>query len=157
MPMQPSWRRTIQRYGAAIEFKWRAVPLDEPRNDKGSTSIGCGKKRSAGNIAIAEQIGCESGGDHTDDDRPSHDRAERDQEAGGDARCGPKHRDAVRLVEQRKAQASCEEIDDRDRDCEGPRRPCGKRVRWRCIACRHLQVHCAHLPNRRNLTRIVLA
>ena len=90
--------------------------LDEPCDNEGASGIGHSKNRSAGKIAIAEQVGCESGGDHADDDRPAHGRAERDQQAGGNARCRPEHRDAVSLVEQGEAKTRCEEISDRDRD-----------------------------------------
>ena len=98
-----------------VEFEWRAMePLDEPRNNEWSTSIGGDKKRGAGKITIAEQIGCESGCDHADDDRPSYGRAERDQEPGGRARRGPEHRHPIRLVEQSEAEARCEKKNDRD-------------------------------------------
>ena len=61
-------------------IKWRAAKsLDKPRNNEWSTGIGDDKKRGAGKITIAEQIACESGNDHPDNDRPPHRRAERDQ------------------------------------------------------------------------------
>ena len=100
-----------------IEFKWRAAEsLEQPCDYEGSNRIGRGKNRRAGKVTIAEQIACESGSDHTDDNRPPHGRAERDHESGGHARCGPEHRDPIRLVEQSEAKARCEEKTDRDRD-----------------------------------------
>ena len=58
-----------------IEFKWCAIKsLNEPcRNDR-ATGIGHGKNRRAGKIAIAEQIGGESGSNHADDDGPPYGR-----------------------------------------------------------------------------------
>ena len=98
-----------------IELKWCAIEsLDKPCGDDGFARIRHGKKRRAGKIAIAEQIGCESGSDHADDDRPPHGRTERHQDTGGDARSRPEHRDPVRLVEQGEAKAGCEEKNDRD-------------------------------------------
>ena len=100
-----------------IEFKWCAIEsLDEPCSNDRATGIGHGKSRSAGKIAIAEQIGRESGSDHADDDRPPYGRTECYQESGSYARCRPEHRDAVGLVEQSEAKARCEEKNDRNRD-----------------------------------------
>ena len=100
-----------------IEFKWCALEsLDQPCSNEGAARIGHGKKCRAGKIAIAEQIGCESGGDHADDDRQPYGRTERHQESRGYARSRPEHRDAVRLVEQRQAKTRGEEENDRDGD-----------------------------------------
>ena len=100
-----------------IEFEWRAAKsLDQPRDNEGAARIGHRKKCRAGKIAIAHQIGCESGDDHAGDDRQPYGRAERHQESRGDARSRPEHRDAIRLVEQRQAKTRGEEENDRDGD-----------------------------------------
>ena len=98
-----------------IEFKWCAIEsLDKPCEDQGFTRIRHGKKRRAGKITIAEQIGRESGSYHANYDRPPYGRTERYQESGSYARCRPEHRDAVGLVEQSEAKARCEEKTDCD-------------------------------------------
>ena len=75
-PNNPTTRRSsLSSNGAPLES------LDQPRNNKGATRIGHGKKCRAGKIAIAHQIGCESGGDHAGDDRQPYGRTERHQES----------------------------------------------------------------------------
>ena len=98
-----------------IEFKWCAIEsLDKPCEDQGFTRIRHGKKRRAGKVTIAEQIGRESGSHHADDDRPPHGRTARHQDTGGDARSRPEHRDAVCIVDQSEAKTRCEKEKDRD-------------------------------------------
>jgi hypothetical protein len=74
------------------------------------------KKTAAGKITIAEQIGGEGGGSHSDDDRPPHGRAECHQETGSDARGQPEHCDTVHLVDQRQAETCGKKEQDRDGD-----------------------------------------
>jgi len=100
-----------------IELKWGAKEsLDEPCDNEGATSIGHSKKCSAGDITIAEQIGCEGGRDYADDNRPPHGRTERHHETGSYASCRPEHRDTVRLVEQSEAETRCEKKSYRNCD-----------------------------------------
>jgi hypothetical protein len=100
-----------------IKLKWHAAKsLDERRDNEGTARIRHRKKCCAGKIAIAKQIGCESGSDHCDYDRPSRGRAKRHQKSRGDPRSRPEHRDAVRLVEQSEAKARGEKKNYRDCD-----------------------------------------
>lgn len=100
-----------------VELERRANESpDERSNNERATGIGQGKNRCAGQIAVTEQVGCEGGGDHADDDRPPYGRTERDQDSRGHAGCRPEHRDPVSLVEQGEAETGSEEEGDRDRN-----------------------------------------